>query len=124
MLTRMRNAIMVRHDFTLVPASKLKVSIAEILKREGFIRDYELLKSNTPQQVLKIYLKYTERKEPVLRGLRRVSKPGLRVYVKKGEIPRPYEGLGITILSTPLGVLTGREAWRRGVGGEVLCYVW
>lgn len=124
MLTRIRNAIMVRHDSVLIPASKTKISIAQILKDEGFIADYEVLKGDTPQRVIKIHLKYTGRKEPVLAGLKRVSKPGLRVYVGRGEIPRVYEGLGIAILSTPLGVMTGKQAWRKGVGGEVLCYVW
>ncbi len=124
MLTRIRNAIMARHDSVLIPASKTKISIANILKEEGFITDYEVVKGNTPQRVIKIQLKYTGKKEPILTGLKRVSKPGLRVYVGKGEIPRIYEGLGITILSTPLGVMTGKQAWRKGVGGEVLCYIW
>lgn len=124
MLTRIRNAIMARHDSVLIPASKTKISIANILKEEGFITDYEVVKGNTPQRVIKIQLKYTGKKEPILTGLKRVSKPGLRVYVSKGEVPRIYEGLGITILSTPSGVMTGRQAWRKGVGGEVLCYIW
>jgi len=124
MLTRIRNAIMARHDSLLVPASKTKISIANVLKEEGFITDYEVLKGDTPQRVIKIQLKYTGKKEPVLTGLKRVSKPGLRVYVNKGEIPRIYEGMGITILSTPLGVMTGRQAWRKSVGGEILCYIW
>jgi small subunit ribosomal protein S8 len=124
MLTRIRNAIMARHDSVLIPASKTKISIAHILKEEGFITDYEVVKGDTPQRVIKIQLKYTGKKEPILTGLKRVSKPGLRVYVGKGEIPRIYEGLGITILSTPSGVMTGRQAWRKGVGGEVLCYIW
>lgn len=124
MLTRIRNAIMARHDSVLIPASKTKISIANILKEEGFITDYEVVKGNTPQRVIKIQLKYTGKKEPILTGLKRVSKPGLRVYVGKGEIPRIYEGLGITILSTPLGVMTGKQAWRKGVGGEILCYIW
>ncbi len=124
MLTRIRNAIMARHDSVLIPASKTKISIANILKEEGFITDYEVVKGNTPQRVIKIQLKYRGKKEPILTGLKRVSKPGLRVYVSKGEVPRIYEGLGITIVSTPLGVMTGRQAWRKGVGGEVLCYIW
>ena len=124
MLTRIRNAIMARHDSVLIPASKTKISIADILKEEGFITDYEVVKGNTPQRVIKIQLKYTGKKEPILTGLKRVSKPGLRVYASKGEIPRIYEGLGITILSTPLGVMTGKQAWRKGVGGEILCYIW
>lgn len=124
MLTRIRNAIMARHESVLIPASKVKISIANILKNEGFITDYEVLKGDTPQRVLKIYLKYAGKNEPVLTGLKRVSKPGLRVYVKKGEIPRVYEGMGIAVLSTPLGVMTGKQAWHQGVGGEVLCYMW
>jgi len=114
---------MARHDSVLVPASRIKIVTAKILKEEGFIRDYGVIKV-TPQRVIKIYLSYTEKKEPVLTGLKRVSKPGLRVYVQKGEIPRVYGGLGITILSTSLGLMTGRQARREGVGGEVLCYAW
>jgi len=123
MLTRIRNAILARHGFTLVPASKMKLSIAKVLKDEGFIRDYEVLKGK-PQRMIKIYLKYTEKKEPMLAGLKRVSKPGLRVYVQQTEIPRVYGGLGIAILSTPKGVMTGQQAWRQKVGGELLCYIW
>jgi len=123
MLTRIRNAVAARHEFVLVPASKMKTAIAKILKDEGFIRDFELLRDN-PQGTLKIYLRYTGKKEPVLNGLRRVSRPGLRVYVQKREIPRVYGGLGIAILTTPRGVMTGQQAWRRRLGGEVLCYVW
>lgn len=123
MLTRIRNAILARHDFVLVPASKMKLSIAKILKDEGFIRDYEVLKGK-PQRMLKIYLKYTEKREPILTGLKRVSKPGLRVYVQQTEIPRVYGGLGIAILSTPKGVMSGQQAWRQKVGGELLCYIW
>ena len=123
LLTRLRNAVTVRHDFVLVPASKMKIAIARILREEGFIRDYEVLLDN-PQRTLKVYLNYTGKKEPLLHGLRRVSKPGLRVYVQKREIPRVYGGLGIAILSTPQGLLTGQHAWRRQVGGEVVCYVW
>ncbi len=123
MLTRMRNAILARHDFTLVPSSRMKLSIAKILREEGFIRDYEVLKGK-PQRVIKVYLKYTEKKEPVLTGLKRVSKPGLRIYVKRKEIPRVCGGLGIAILSTPKGVMMGQQAWRQEVGGELLCYIW
>ncbi|MBT9165531.1 MAG: 30S ribosomal protein S8 [Chloroflexi bacterium] len=124
MLTRIRNANMVGADFTLVPSSKIKIAIAKVLKDEGFIRDYGILTSNTPQRVIKVHLKYTAEKEPVLRGLKRVSKPGLRVYAGKGEIPRVYGGLGIAILSTTQGIMVGKEAWRKGIGGEILCYVW
>ncbi len=123
MLTRIRNAIMARHDFLLVPASKMKLSIARILKEEGFITDYEVLRGK-PFRVVKIYLKYRDRNQPVLVGLERVSKPGLRVYTQRKEIPRVYGGLGIAIVSTPMGVMTGQQAWRRGIGGELLCYVW
>lgn len=123
MLTRVRNASAARHDFVNVPASKMKLAIARVLKEEGFIEDYEI-EGDSPRKVLKIKLSYTGKKEPVLSGLRRVSKPGLRVYVQKREIPRVYGGLGIAILSTPQGVMTGQQAWRRSIGGEVLCYVW
>ena len=123
MLTRIRNALMARHDFVLVPASRMKLSIARILKEEGFINNYEVLRGK-PQRVIKIYLKYSDKNQPALSGLERVSKPGLRVYVQKKEIPRVYGGLGIAILSTPKGVMTGQQAWRLGIGGELLCYIW
>ena len=123
MLTRIRNAIMARHDFVLVPTSKMKLAIARVFKEEGFISDYEVLKSK-PHRVIKIYLKYMENNQSVLSGLERVSKPGLRIYVQREEIPRVYGGLGIAIVSTPNGVMTGQQAWRQGVGGELLCYVW
>jgi len=114
---------MVKHDFVLVPSSKMKLAITRILKREGFIKDYEVLKDKS-HRVIKVYLKYSDKNEPVLAGLERVSKPGLRVYVQRGEIPRAHRGLGIAILSTSSGVMTGWHAVRRGVGGELLCYVW
>lgn len=123
MLTRIRNALLARHDFTLVPSSRMKLAIAKILREEGFIHDYEVLKGK-PQRVIKVHLKYTDKKEPVLNGLKRVSKPGLRIYVQRKEIPRVYGGLGIAILSTPRGVMVGQKAWREGVGGELLCYIW
>ncbi len=123
MLTRVRNAVMVRHDSVLMPSSKMKLAIANILKEEGFISDYEVVRGK-PHRDIKILLKYQDRNEPVISGLERVSKPGLRVYVQKTEITRVYGGLGIAILSTPDGVMTGQQAWRRGVGGELLCYVW
>ena len=123
MLTRIRNAIMARHDSVLMPASKMKLSIAKILKEEGFITDYEVVKDK-PHRVIKIYLKYLDNKQPAISGLKRVSKPGLRVYVQKKEIPRVYGGLGIAIISTPKGLRTGQQAWRQGTGGELLCYVW
>ena len=123
MLTRIRNAIMVRHDSVLIPTSRMKLSIARILKEENFIIDYEVLRSR-PHRVIKLYLKYSDKNQPVLSGLERVSKPGLRVYAGRKEVPRVYGGLGIAILSTPKGVITGKQAWRQGVGGELLCYVW
>jgi small subunit ribosomal protein S8 len=114
---------MVRHDSVLVPSSKMKLGIANILKEEGFIGDYEVVRGKSHRDI-KILLKYQDRNEPVISGLERVSKPGLRIYIQKKEIPRVYGGLGIAILSTPDGVMTGQQAWRRGVGGELLCYVW
>ncbi|GAI52354.1 unnamed protein product [marine sediment metagenome] len=101
----------------------MKLAIARILKEEGFIKDYEVLKGK-PQRIIKIQLKYMDKKEPVLTGLQRVSKPGLRVYVQRSEIPRVYGGLGIAILSTAQGVMTGQQAWRQNAGGELICYVW
>ncbi len=123
MLTRIRNAVMARHDFVLVPSSKMKLAITTILKTEGFINDYEVIRGEG-QREIKISLKYDERNCPVLSGLERVSKPGLRVYAGHKEIPRVYGGLGVAILSTPDGVMTGQQAWRKGVGGELLCYVY
>jgi len=123
MLTRIRNAIMVRHDSVLMPSSRMKLSIAKILKEEGFISDYEVLRDKL-HRVIKIYLRYVDNKQTLLSGMQRVSKPGLRVYVQKKEIPRVYGGIGIAIVSTSKGVMTGRQAWRQGIGGELLCYVW
>ncbi len=123
MLTRIRNAIMARHDFVLIPASRMKLSIARILKEEGFIGDYEVPRSKSHREI-KIYLKYMGKNEPVISGLERVSKLGLRVYAGSKEIPRVYGGLGIAIVSTSKGVMTGQQAWRQGIGGELLCYVW
>jgi small subunit ribosomal protein S8 len=123
MLTRIRNAVSSKHDSVSMPSSKMKVAIAKVLKDEGFIRDFEI-DSQTSRPMLKIELSYTGRKDPVLSGIKRVSKPGLRVYVQKREIPRVLGGLGVAILSTPEGVMTGQVARQRSVGGEVLCYVW
>ena len=123
MLTRVRNAVMARHDTVSLPASRMKLYIAKLLKQEGFISNYEVL-GNPPQRQIKIHLKYDEDGKPIISGLERISKPGLRVYIQKGEIPRVYGGLGIAIVSTPSGVLTGQQAWRKGVGGELLCKVW
>jgi small subunit ribosomal protein S8 len=123
MLTRLRNASMVRHSHVLIPASKLKIAIARILKEEGYILDYEVTEDR-PQPVIRIRLKYGPDRRPVLTGLRRVSKPGRRLYRGSRDIPWVLSGMGTAILSTPKGVMTGREARRQGVGGEVLCYVW
>ncbi len=123
MLTRIRNAVSSKHDSVSMPASKIKVAIAEVLREEGFIRAFEL-DEDGKRQVLRVDLSYTGRKEPVLSGIKRVSKPGLRVYVQKREIPRVFGGLGIAILSTPQGVMTGQVARQKSIGGEILCYVW
>ena len=122
-LTRIRNAIMARHYSVLIPMSRMKLAICRILKEEGFISDYEVLRGR-PHRVIKLHLKYGDKNQPVISGLERVSKPGLRVYVQRGEIPRVYGGLGITIVSTSKGVMTGQQAWRQEIGGELLCYVW
>ena len=123
MLTRIRNAIMVRHDSVQVPDSKVKLSIAKILKDEGFISNYEVVKGK-PHRMIKVQLRYFENSKPAISGLKRMSKPGLRLYVHKREIPRVYGGLGIAILSTSQGLRTGQQAWKQGSGGELLCYVW
>ncbi len=123
MLTRIRNAIMARHDTVLIPDSKMKLSLSRILKEEGFIADYEVLRGK-PHRMIKIRLRYLEKNQPVISGIERVSKPGLRIYVQRNEIPRVYGGVGIAVLSTPKGVMTGHQSWRQGIGGELLCYVW
>ncbi|MDQ0418195.1 small subunit ribosomal protein S8 [Croceifilum oryzae] len=123
MLTRIRNANMVRHESLEVPASRMKREIAEILKREGFIRDAEYVE-DSKQGVLRIFLKYGASNEKVISGLKRISKPGLRVYAKSTEIPRVLRGLGIAIISTNKGVMTDKEARQQNVGGEVLAYIW
>ena len=123
MLTRIRNALMARHDSVKVPSSKMKLAIARILKEEGFITDYEVIKGK-PHRDISIQLRYLDDDKPAISGLKRVSKPGLRVYVQKREIPRVYGGLGIAIVSTSQGVRTGQQAWRQSSGGELLCYVW
>ncbi len=122
MLTRIRNAIMVRHDSVLIPSSRMKLAIAKILKEEGFIGDYESVKDKN-FKVIKIHLKYIDKNQPAIAGLERVSKPGLRVYAGRTEIPRIAAGLGVAILSTSKGVMTGQQAWKQGIGGELLCYV-
>lgn len=113
---------MAGHDAVLVPSSKMKLSIARILKEEGFIDRYEVLKGK-PESMIKVHLKYAEN-QPAILGLERVSKPGLRVYAESRKIPRVYGGLGVAIVSTSKGIMTGRVAWRQHLGGEILCYVW
>ena len=114
----------VRRDVVAIPASNMKVALARILAEEGFIADYEVISGESPQGTIRIRLYYRSNVEPAILGLKRVSKPGLRVYVKKGEIPRYYGGLGVAILSTSQGVMTSKNAWRNKIGGELLCYVW
>ncbi len=123
MLTRIRNANQVRHESVEVPASKVKREIVEILKREGFIRDAEYIEDNK-QGIIRIFLKYGPNNERVITGLKRISKPGLRVYTKANEIPRVLGGLGIAIISTSKGIVTDKEARQLKSGGEVICYVW
>lgn len=123
MLTRLRNASRARHASTTIPASRLKAKIAEILVSEGYISGFEVV-TEGPQGAIVVRLKYDEHRQPALSGLKRVSKPGLRVYRGHDRIPRVLGGLGTVILSTPRGLMTGRQAWRDGIGGEVVAYVW
>jgi small subunit ribosomal protein S8 len=122
-LTRIRNSIRARHQKLDVPASKLKAEIARILKDEGYIANYKPTEENG-QKVIRVYLKYGTNNEAAIRDLQRVSRPGCRVYVGRDEIRRVQGGLGISIMTTPKGVMTGRQARREGVGGEILCEVW
>ncbi len=122
-LTRIRNANMAKHDSVEIPASNIKKSISEILKREGFIRDYEVADDNK-QGVIKVSLKYGANKEKVISGIKRISKPGLRVYSQKDQLPRVLGGLGIALISTSQGLMTDKAARKAGLGGEVLAYVW
>ncbi|MCR4419474.1 MAG: 30S ribosomal protein S8 [Clostridia bacterium] len=122
-LTRIRNATTIRKDTVEVPASKMKRALADILKREGFIRDYEYIEDGR-QGVLRLYLKYGPNKEKIITGLKRISRPGLRVYARKDQLPRVLGGLGIAVISTSRGVMTDKEARKRGLGGEVICYIW
>ncbi len=123
MLTRIRNAILIKGEKVDIPASKIKVEIAKILKEEGFIKSYKIIKDKK-QGILRITMKYTQENEPVISGLKRISKPGRRVYVGKDKIPRVMGGVGVAILTTPNGVLSDKECRHQGVGGEVLCYIW
>jgi small subunit ribosomal protein S8 len=123
MLTRIRNAGTARHDSAEMPSSKMKLAVLKILKEEGFISDYELVKGKQIRTV-RVRLKYKDDNKSFISGIERISKPGLRIYVQTNEIPRVFGGLGVAILSTPRGVITGQEAQKQRVGGEVVCYVW
>ena len=123
MLTRIRNANQMRYKEVEVPASKIKIEIARILKDEGFISDYKI-KKNDVQSIIVLSLKYGDRKERVITGRKRISKPGLRVYAKASELPRVLNGLGIAIISTSHGVMTDKEARKESLGGEVMAYIW
>ncbi len=123
MLTQMRNALMARHEDVRFPSSRIKEEIARILKDEGMVRGFEVY-AEGPRQMMRVLLKYTEDRKPVLSGLKRVSKPGRRMYSSRDEIPRVKGGLGFAIMSTSKGVMTGEDAWRAGIGGEVICYIW
>jgi small subunit ribosomal protein S8 len=123
MLTRIRNGIQSHHERVEIPASKLKVEVARILKSEGFISNYKMVE-NDGRPSLRVYLKYSAEGEPVIHGIERISRPGRRVYRAKTELPRVLGGLGLSIVSTSKGVMSGSEALKSGVGGEVLCQVW
>lgn len=123
MCTRIRNALGARHESVRVPASGLKQAIADVLQAEGFIAGYSEEQDGS-RRYLRLKLHYLSGQQAAIAGIRRVSRPGLRVYVNRREIPRVYGGLGVAVMSTSQGVMTGRDAWRRKVGGEVLCYVW
>jgi small subunit ribosomal protein S8 len=122
MLTRIRNGLVARHTHVTVPTSRMKLEIAKILKSEGFIADFQMDK-NAPE-MMRIQLRYGERKEGIITGLRRISRPGLRIYKRRAELPRVRGGLGVAILSTSRGIMTDRDARRAGIGGEVLCFIW
>ena len=123
MLTRVRNANMVKHETVDVPASNMKKEIARILLEEGFIRGYDVIEDGK-QGIIRIQLKYGQTGERVISGLKRISKPGMRVYAAKDEVPKVLNGLGISIISTSKGILTDKQARKENVGGEVICYVW
>ncbi len=122
-LTRIRNGNMVMHGTVEIPSSKMKLAIAAILKEEGYIKNYEFIKDNK-QGIIRVYLKYGPAKEKVITGMKRISKPGLRVYAKKDEIPKVLGGLGTAVLSTSRGLMTDKKARQEKIGGEVICYIW
>jgi small subunit ribosomal protein S8 len=123
MLTRIRNANQMKHEYVEIPASKIKLDILNVIKNEGYIYDVELI-PNDKQGILKVTMKYTEKKERVIKGIKRISKPGLRLYAKATEMPRVLNGLGVAIVSTSNGVMTDREARQQNIGGEVVAFVW
>ena len=123
MLTRIRNANTVGHETVEIPASKMKKAIAEILKEEGYIADFEMIEDDK-QGMIKVTMKYGANKEKLISGIKKISKPGLKVYAKAGEVPKVLGGLGIAIVSTSKGIVSDKEARKLGVGGEVICYVW
>ncbi len=114
---------MVRHPSVEMPSSKTKVALADILKQEGYISDFDVQKKK-PQDVLRVRLRYSERREPAIVGLKRVSRPGLRIHVQRKEVPRAFGGVGISIMSTSQGVMTGVDAYKKGIGGELMAFVW
>ncbi|MCF8011761.1 MAG: 30S ribosomal protein S8 [Clostridiales bacterium] len=122
-LTRIRNGNMVFHNVVEAPASRTKNSIARILQEEGYVKDYEYIEDGK-QGILRVYMKYGSHKERIITGIKRISKPGLRVYAKKYSIPKVLGGLGVAIVSTSQGVMTDKDARSKGIGGEVVCYVW
>lgn len=123
MLTRIRNSVLIKAEKVDIPASRLKVEIAKIMKEEGFIKSYKIIKDKK-QGILRITLKYSQDNRPIVEGLKRISKPGRRVYVGKDEVPSVVGGMGIAVVTTPKGILTDKVCRREGVGGEVLCYIW
>lgn len=122
-LTRIRNANMVSHETVEIPGSQMKLAIATIMKEEGYIKDFEFIEDGK-QGIIRVYLKYGTNKEKVITGIKRISKPGLRVYVKKDEVPKVLGGLGTAVLSTSHGLMTDKKARKEGYGGEVVCYIW
>ncbi len=123
MLTRIRNSVLIKAEKVDIPASRLKVEIAKIMKEEGFIKSYKIIKDKK-QGILRVTLKYTQDNRPIVEGLKRISKPGRRVYVGKDEVPSVVGGMGIAVMTTPKGILTDKVCRREGVGGELLCEVW
>lgn len=123
MLTRIRNANKERHESVMIPASNMKISMARIMLEEGFIKNFEVQEDNK-QNMIKVTLKYGKDNERVIKGLKRISKPGLRIYAKNTEVPSVLGGLGVALISTSKGIVTDKEARALGVGGEVICYIW